>query len=90
MTESRSRRFISTLALIIALLIAVGLPAAYGLIRGAHETEMLSLRARMNAAKRTHPPEFIAAARALWTDGHSAAEIGRRMGVTKNVVIGMW
>jgi GcrA cell cycle regulator len=26
--------------------------------------------------------------RALWTDGHSTAEIGRRLGVTKNAIVG--
>lgn len=30
----------------------------------------------------------IARLRALWDEGHSAAEIGRRMGVTKNAIIG--
>lgn len=30
----------------------------------------------------------IARLRALWDEGHSTAEIGRRMGVTKNAVIG--
>src|SRR5450631_395150 len=26
--------------------------------------------------------------RALWADGHSTAEIGRRLGVTKNAIVG--
>ena len=32
--------------------------------------------------------ETIALLRALWTEGHSTAEIGRRMGVSKNAVVG--
>jgi GcrA cell cycle regulator len=32
--------------------------------------------------------ETIARLRALWADGHSTAEIGRRMGVSKNAVVG--
>ncbi len=32
--------------------------------------------------------ETIAQLRALWKEGHSTAEIGRRMGVTKNAVVG--
>ncbi len=32
--------------------------------------------------------ETIARLRALWNEGHSTAEIGRRMGVTKNAIIG--
>jgi len=32
--------------------------------------------------------ETIARLRALWDEGHSTAEIGRRMGVTKNAVVG--
>lgn len=32
--------------------------------------------------------ETIARLRGLWSEGHSTAEIGRRMGVTKNVIIG--
>ena len=32
--------------------------------------------------------DAIAQLRALWTEGHSTAEIGRRMGVTKNAVVG--
>lgn len=30
----------------------------------------------------------IARLRALWDEGHSTAEIGRRMGVTKNAIVG--
>ncbi len=26
--------------------------------------------------------------RALWAEGHSTADIGRRMGVTKNAIVG--
>ena len=26
--------------------------------------------------------------RALWAEGHSTAEIGRRMGITKNAIVG--
>ena len=32
--------------------------------------------------------ETIAQLRMLWLEGHSTAEIGRRMGVTKNAVVG--
>lgn len=32
--------------------------------------------------------ETIARLRALWDEGHSTAEIGRRMGITKNAVVG--
>ena len=32
--------------------------------------------------------ETILRLRALWDEGHSTAEIGRRMGVTKNAVVG--
>lgn len=32
--------------------------------------------------------EQISRLRALWADGHSTAEIGRRMGISKNAVVG--
>ena len=32
--------------------------------------------------------EAIARLRALWDEGHSTAEIGRRLGITKNAVVG--
>lgn len=32
--------------------------------------------------------EVIARLRSLWDEGHSTAEIGRRMGVTKNAIVG--
>jgi len=32
--------------------------------------------------------ELVARLRALWLEGHTTAEIGRRMGITKNAVIG--
>lgn len=32
--------------------------------------------------------ETIACLRQFWQDGHSTAEIGRRMGITKNAVVG--
>jgi len=32
--------------------------------------------------------ETISQLRALWTEGHSTAEIGRRLGVTKNAIVG--
>ena len=32
--------------------------------------------------------EVVARLRALWAEGHSTAEIGRRMGLSKNAVIG--
>jgi GcrA cell cycle regulator len=33
-------------------------------------------------------PERVAALIALWNEGHSTSEIGRRLGITKNAVIG--
>jgi GcrA cell cycle regulator len=42
--------------------------------------------------KRTHEMEWtdetIARLRELWAEGHSTAEIGRRMGISKNAVVG--
>ncbi len=32
--------------------------------------------------------DVISRLQALWAEGHSTAEIGRRMGVTKNAVVG--
>jgi GcrA cell cycle regulator len=32
--------------------------------------------------------EFIVRLRVLWSEGHSTAEIGRRLGVSKNAVVG--
>jgi len=32
--------------------------------------------------------EVIIQLRALWDEGHSTAEIGRRLGVTKNAIVG--
>uniref|UniRef100_UPI0022EA7F36 GcrA family cell cycle regulator n=1 Tax=Falsiroseomonas oryzae TaxID=2766473 RepID=UPI0022EA7F36 len=32
--------------------------------------------------------EAIERLRALWAEGHSTAEIGRRMGISKNAVVG--
>ena len=32
--------------------------------------------------------DTISRLRALWTEGHSTAEIGRRLGITKNAVVG--
>ena len=32
--------------------------------------------------------QAVARLRALWADGHSTAEIGRRLGVSKNSVVG--
>jgi GcrA cell cycle regulator len=32
--------------------------------------------------------EIIVRLRALWADGHSTAEIGRRLGISKNAVVG--
>jgi hypothetical protein len=32
--------------------------------------------------------EAIEQLRALWAEGHSTAEIGRRMGISKNAVVG--
>ena len=36
-----------------------------------------------------HPSEFIARAREYWDSGYSASEISKRLGVTKNVIIGV-
>ncbi|RKK04304.1 GcrA family cell cycle regulator, partial [Teichococcus wenyumeiae] len=33
-------------------------------------------------------PEAIEALRGYWAEGHSTAEIGRRMGISKNAVVG--
>ncbi|WP_237214174.1 GcrA family cell cycle regulator, partial [Falsiroseomonas oryziterrae] len=33
-------------------------------------------------------PEAIERLKALWAEGHSTAEIGRRMGISKNAVVG--
>ncbi len=33
-------------------------------------------------------PDVIAHLRTLWAEGHSTAEIGRRMGISKNAVVG--
>jgi GcrA cell cycle regulator len=37
---------------------------------------------------RIHDPDFVAAVTKLWAEGHSQAEIGRRLGVTKHVIAG--
>ena len=36
-----------------------------------------------------HPPQFIAKARKLWDAGHSTSEIGRRLRVSKNAIVGV-
>lgn len=36
-----------------------------------------------------HNDAFIGQARSLWDEGHSTSEIGRRMNVTKNVIVGV-
>lgn len=36
-----------------------------------------------------HTPEFIGRARALWHEGLSTAKIGRKLGVSKNVIVGV-
>ena len=51
MIENRSRRIISAIALIVALMVALGVPAGYVVIRGFDEVAMLSLRTRLNAAR---------------------------------------
>jgi GcrA cell cycle regulator len=33
-------------------------------------------------------PELMEQLAALWTEGHSTAEIGRRLGISKNAVVG--
>ena len=33
-------------------------------------------------------PELMERLSALWTEGHSTAEIGRRLGISKNAVVG--
>lgn len=40
-------------------------------------------------ARRVHPRTFIAQALLLWESGHPVAEIGRRLGVTKDTIIGV-
>ena len=42
----------------------------------------------MAANDTTWTEALIAALRRLWAEGHSTAEIGRRMGITKNAVVG--
>src|SRR5271165_3098824 len=42
----------------------------------------------MGAHKMEWSDEVVARLRALWADGHSTAEIGRRLGVSKNAVVG--
>lgn len=39
--------------------------------------------------RQIHPPETIRAARAFWGAALSTAEIGRNLGVTKNVIVGL-
>ena len=42
----------------------------------------------MAGASRDWTPERIQHLRTLWAEGHSTEEIGRRMGITKNAVVG--
>ena len=60
---------------------------------------MLAEQCRLEALLAAPPPlrkettvdwtdAMIARLRALWADGHSTAEIGRRMGISKNAVVG--
>ena len=60
---------------------------------------MLAEQRRLEALLAVPPPlrkettvdwtdAMIARLRALWADGHSTAEIGRRMGISKNAVVG--
>ena len=60
---------------------------------------MLAEQRRLEALLAAPPPlrkettvdwtdAMIARLRALWADGHSTAEIGRRMGISKNAVVG--
>ena len=35
-----------------------------------------------------HPPQFIAKARKLWDAGLTTSKIGRRLGVSKNAIVG--
>jgi signal transduction histidine kinase/CheY-like chemotaxis protein len=51
MIPKRSRDFVSAIALFAAVLITLGVPAGYALIRGIDEVAMLSLRTRLNAAR---------------------------------------
>ena len=44
-------------------------------------------RTRNNEPQR--PPEFIKAARELWAVGLSTSQIGKRLGVSKNVIVGV-
>jgi GcrA cell cycle regulator len=40
------------------------------------------------SGKKTWDDDAIAKLRALWKEGHSTAEIGRRMGASKNMIVG--
>ena len=45
------------------------------------------MRAHFDTASQVWNAETIACLRVLWAEGHSTAEIGRRMGITKNSVV---
>jgi hypothetical protein len=42
-----------------------------------------------NRERENHKHATIETARCFWSEGLSTAEIGRRMGVTKNVIVGI-
>lgn len=42
-----------------------------------------------NRRRHTHSDDTISRARVLWWQGHSTSEIGRRLGITKNAVVGI-
>lgn len=46
------------------------------------------MRAHFNTAPQDWSAEVIARLRVFWAEGHSTAEIGRRMGLTKNSIVG--
>ena len=46
------------------------------------------MRAHFDTAPQDWSAEVIACLRVLWNEGHSTAEIGRRMGLTKNSIVG--
>ena len=46
------------------------------------------MRAHFDTAPQDWNTEVIAHLRVLWAEGHSTAEIGRRMGLTKNSIVG--
>jgi len=62
-------------------------PAARSRVRPAiHSAEERPMSNRSDPVEWT--PEVVLSLRQLWDEGHSTAEIGRRLGVSKNAVVG--